>query len=202
MFRICLKNAFESSMLINIIVKMVSTRQDKDEIITLLADQLNDFKNKVIEEIKRNIFELLKEDIKKLNSKLLQTHLDNLKAQNTQLQERCSESENQIDELDQYSGRLCLRITGISTEEKETSDSILTKVKELIDESSANIPDTTVDCAYRIGKKKGKSRAVIVRFTTHRYHTLFYRARKKIKSGPKIHIDLTKKQIKEKDSVS
>ena len=37
------------------IAKMVFTRQDKDEINTLLADQLNDFKNKVIEKIKSNI---------------------------------------------------------------------------------------------------------------------------------------------------
>ena len=67
----CLKNAFESSMLTYylmllwygiFITKMVLTRKDKDEIIALLADQLNDFKNKVTEEIKRNIFDLLKED--------------------------------------------------------------------------------------------------------------------------------------------
>ena len=75
---------------------MVLTRQDKDEIIALLADQLNAFKNKVIEEIKGNIFDLLKEEIKKavkeelkevekLNSTvaLLQTHVENLKEQNT-----------------------------------------------------------------------------------------------------------------------
>ena len=37
---------------------MVFTSQDKDKIIAVLADQLNDFKNKVIEEIKSNIFEL------------------------------------------------------------------------------------------------------------------------------------------------
>ena len=47
------------------IATMVFTKQDKDEIITLLADQLNDFKNKVIEEVKSNIFELMKKDIKK-----------------------------------------------------------------------------------------------------------------------------------------
>ena len=105
---------------------MVFTSQDKDEIITLLADQLNDFKNKVIEETKSNIFALLKEDIKeainkelmeveRLNSTvaLLQTHVDSLKAQNIQLQERCSKSESQIDELEQYGRRLCLRISGI-----------------------------------------------------------------------------------------
>ena len=136
-------------------------------------------------------------EVQKLNSTvaLLQTHVDKLKAHNTQLQERCSESENQIDELEQYGRSLCLGITGISTEGKETSDSVLTKVKELIDESGVSIPDSAIDRAHGIGKKKGKSQAVIVRFTTHRHRTLFYKARKKIKSGPKIHIDLTKKQF-------
>ena len=46
--------------------KMAFMRHDNDEIITLQADQLSDFKDKVTEEIKSNIFELLKEDIKKL----------------------------------------------------------------------------------------------------------------------------------------
>ena len=54
----------------------------------------------MIEQIKSNIFELRKEDIKKVVKEelkeveklsstvgLLQTHVDNLKAQNTQLQE-------------------------------------------------------------------------------------------------------------------
>ena len=42
---------------------LLVTRQVKNEIITLLADQTNDFKDKVIEEIRSNIFALLKEDI-------------------------------------------------------------------------------------------------------------------------------------------
>ena len=48
------------------IAKMTWMRQDEDEIIALLADQLDDFKNKVIEEIKNNIYELLKTILKKL----------------------------------------------------------------------------------------------------------------------------------------
>ena len=48
------------------IAKMTLMRQGEDEIIALLADQLNDFKNKVIEEIKSNIYELLKDNIKKV----------------------------------------------------------------------------------------------------------------------------------------
>ena len=184
---------------------MVLTRQDKEEITALLVDQLNDFKNKMLEEIKSSILDLLKEDIKKLvkeelkevekvNSTvaMLKTHIENLKAQNTQLQERCVTSEKQIDELEQYGRRLCLRITGVPTEENENSDKVLTKVKKLITESGVDIPDTTIDRAHRIGKRNGKNQAIIVRFTTHRHRTRFYKARKNIKSGAKVHIDLTK----------
>ena len=152
------------------------------------------------EEIKSNIFALLKEDIKEVVNKelkeverlnstvaLLQTHVNNLKTENMQLQERCSKSESQIDELEQYGRRLCLRIPGISTDEKETSDSVLTIVKEIIDERSINIPDSTIDRARRIGKKKGKSQAVTVSFTTHRHNSLFHKAMKKIRVGKNSH---------------
>ena len=175
---------------------MVLTRQDEDEITALLADQLNAFKNKVIEEIKGNIFDLLKEEIKKvvkeelkevekLNSTvaLLQTHVENLKEQNTQLRERCLETENQIEKIEQYGRRLCLRITSIPTKEKEM---VLGKVKNLIEESGVDISD----CAHRIGKRKGSSQQIILCFTTHRHRTLFYKARKNIKSGPKVRTDI------------
>ena len=69
------------------------------------------------------------------------------------------------------------------------------KVKELIDESGVNIKDSTIDRAHRIGKKKGKSQAVIVHFTTHRHCILFYKARKKIESEPNIHKYLTNKRF-------
>ena len=169
---------------------MVLTRQDKDEITALLADQLNAFKNKVIVEIKGNIFDLLKEEIKKvvkeelkevekLNSTvaLLQTHVENLKEQSTQLRERCLETENQIEKIEQYGRRLCLRITGIPTKEKETADTVLGKVINLIEESGVDISDSTIDRVHRIGKRKGSSQQIIVCFTTHRHRTLFYKAR-------------------------
>lgn len=88
---------------------------------------------------------------------LCSTHVDSLKAQHTQLQERCSESVSQIDELEQYERSSCFRITGISTEEMETPDSVLTKDKELIDESGVTISDSAIAHAHRIGKKKGIS---------------------------------------------
>ena len=45
----------------------------------------------------------------------------------------------------------------------------------------------------RITNKKCKS--IIVRFTTFRRRTLFYRARKKLKSGFKVNLDLTKSRF-------
>ena len=81
---------------------------------------------------------------------LCSTHVDNLKAQNTELQERCSESVSQIDELEQYARSSCFHITGISTEETETPDSVLMKDKELIDESGVTISDSTIAHAHRI----------------------------------------------------
>ena len=46
---------------------------------------------------------------------------------------------------------------------------------------------------HRITNKKYKS--IIVRFTTFRRRTLFYRARKNLKSGFKVKLDLTKSRF-------
>ena len=95
------------------IAKMVFTRQDKDKIIALLANQVNDFKNKVIAMFlswwKKKFKKVLKEELRqveKLNSTvaLLQRHVENLRSQSTQLQERCSESKKKIDVLEKMVG--------------------------------------------------------------------------------------------------
>ena len=86
-------------------------------------------------------------------------------------------------------------MSGIPTKEKETADMVFGKVKNLIEESGVDISNSTIDRAHRIGKKKGSSQQIIVRFTTHRHRALLYKARKNIKSGLKVHIDLMKKRF-------
>ena len=44
--------------------------------------------------------------------------------------------------------------------------------------------------------KKDKKQAIIVKFTTFRHRTLLCRARKKLKNGVKLHIDLSRKRFK------
>ena len=56
-------------------------------------------------------------------------------------------------ELEQYGRRLCLRIEGVPSVEKKTSeDDILGKVKSTISESGCDIPNVIIDRAHRNGK--------------------------------------------------
>ena len=74
-------------------------------------------------------------------------------------------------------------------------------LQNLFKEAKVSGPDIVLDCAHRIGpgytdriiSKKCKS--VIVRFATFRHRTLFYRARKNLKSGFKVKLDLTKSRF-------
>ena len=74
----------------------------------------------------------------------------------------------------------------------------MAKVINIIKESEVQIPESVLDRAHRIGptytdNDTGKKmQSIIVRFMTFRHRTLFYANRKKIKSGARIRLDLTK----------
>ena len=108
------------------------------------------------------------------------------------------------EENEQYSRRLTLRITNIPVAnegETETADDCLEKVKEVISETGADIPDEFIDRAHRIGKvfkreEDGhEQQAMIVKFTTWRHRTRLNRKRKTLKQS-KIFLDLTKTRFK------
>ena len=78
----------------------------------------------------------------------------------------------------QYDRRLCVRVDGIPMVENETFDQVLDKVMSLM--------------THRIGKgyvdKNSKKicESIIVRFSTSRYRTKFYRSRSKLKNNVKV----------------
>ena len=49
-----------------------------------------------------------------------------------------------------------------------------------------------IDRAHRVSRTDD---TVIVRFTTFRHRTMFYRKRKELKNGVKVHLDLTKARL-------
>ena len=87
------------------------------------------------------------------------------------------------EENEQYSRRVSLRINQLplpdeESDETETSEDVLDKVKELIEEAEIEIPDDCIDRAHRVGKafvdtNGARKQQVIVRFTTWRHRTLF-----------------------------
>ena len=122
--------------------------------------------------------------------------MNTLRESNVALQEKGRNLENLVECYEQYSRRTCLRITNIPCEKDETSEKVLEKVKKLINEAGVDIPESNIDRAHRIGPQKDKKQAVIVKFTTFRHRTLLFRARRKLKNGVKLHVNISKKRFK------
>ena len=125
-----------------------------------------------------------------------------LRKQVTELQELNINSQLHNEELEQYGRRLCLSINGVPTVKDESSDDILEFTKSLFKEAKVSVPDNVLDHAHRIGPSymdritSKKCKSIIVRFTTFRHRTLFYRAIKNLKSGFMVKLDLTKSRFK------
>ena len=80
----------------------------------------------------------------------------------------------------------------------KSSDDVLDSVKSLLKEAKVDIPESVIDGAHRIGSRyldtssNNYCKIIIIRFTTFRQRTMFYRAKYKLKRGLRIKLDLTK----------
>ena len=108
--------------------------------------------------------------------------------------------ERKIDDGEQYSRRLCLRINDIDLPQQGESENCMEKVKEVLDELDCGVGIGSVDRAHRIGPKRarnsdGKVRhQMIVRFSSFTDRTKVYRSRKKVKRV-RIRLDLTRSRL-------
>ena len=192
------------------------TRQmakDIDEKIEELKEHIHQqlsFNNKHFEETCEKLFEKFKNEFKEEFAKELKKRdnkIEKLKSDKVMLQKHILEikkqnltNQSEIEELEQYGRRQCLRFEGVPTEQNETSDKVLSKVMDMCKEAGVDIPDTVIDTAHRIegayfdNKRKKNCKSIIVRFTTFRHRTMVYRAKKNIKSNVRVKLDLTKKR--------
>ena len=196
---------------------MPTLRKD-DGSVSLIKEVFDEIKDEFFNAIRENLLLKLEEkihscvedalqkvvakkndDIVKLQSdvEMLQQHVKSLKEQNEILGNKCREGHDDIlkicEENEQYSRRLCLR--GIPTVENEKSEDVLEKVREIISENQVDIPDTGLDRAHRVGPVIDDKQCVIVRFSTFRHRTLFFRKRKDF-CDMKVRLDLTKRRYK------
>ena len=137
-----------------------------------------------------------KDCIKQLSEKITKQNekIDSLEAKVEFLEYHIRRLEESVGDQDQYNCRLCLRIAGVPITgegKNESGEQYLAKVKQVFQALNVNLPDTATDRAHRIGR----GHQMIVRFTSWRYRTLVYRARRTKDSPYKIRLDLTKKRL-------
>ena len=170
-----------------------------DEVAAVLDEKLSTLKSEIVSEVKDSIINLFHEKLKEKDEKIiqlestvamLQMNVSNLKQTN----------EKNLEELEQYGRRLCLRVDGVPHKEVESSTEVFKTIKKKIKEVGADIPDLVIDRAHRIGlpyvdnTTKVKTQSIIVRFTTFRHRTMFYSKRKKLSGDVRVKLDLTKER--------
>ena len=156
----------------------------------LNTDRQIDNKHRLILEIKTDLQN--KATSSKLDELLLEIRAEDVKieifeSQVAVLQNTVKLLSAKCDGNEQYSRRVSLRFNNIplpANDEDEIVDDVLVKVRNLFDEAEVDIPDNCIDRVHRVGKlivgdDGARKQQVIVKFTTWRHRTRFYRSRKK-----------------------
>ena len=138
--------------------------------------------NNFVADLKKEITKEIQHEVSK-QCKQLDSENKMLKKQVAELPEFNVNNQSRNEELEQYGRRLCLRIDGVPTVKDESSDDVLEFTKFLFKETKVAIPDKVLDHAHGIGP------SYKARITNN------YRARKKLKSGFKVKLDLTKSRF-------
>jgi precorrin-6B methylase 1 len=99
----------------------------------------------------------------------------------TSLESQLVRVENMANDNEQYSRRHNVRISGF---EEERIEDCITKVVQFCNEKlKVDLSDQNIDRAHRVGKpKENRSRAIIVRFKSHKDKIAVLRQRKELKS--------------------
>ena len=144
----------------------------------------------------QNIIQKYKNQLQEISSTVAMQHVTNLKQETRTFKKKTRKDrqdlEKYCEENQQYSSRLYPRIKSMKKQENESCEKVLEAVKCLFTELSINIPDAYIDLAHRVNRT---DETVIVNFTKFRYRTLFYRKRKELKNGLKVHLVLTKARL-------
>ena len=163
----------------------------------------SDVNNNTLENFKSEI----KSDLQKLQDKIynkikaLESDKKLLQQQVTALAQQGKETQQRYDELEQYGHRLCLRIDSVPKQNNENAEDVFKFVKGLIEKvPDLEISGAVIDRAHRTGpgytdiKTQKVCKSIIVRFTTFRHRTAFYRARRSIGNRAQVRLDLTKRR--------
>ena len=112
--------------------------------------------------------------------KSLKEELKESREENKQTREELKETREQLNDLEQYSRRLCLNISGIPEGgASEVTERLVIDTAKL---AGVNVAPLDIDTSHRIGTAQpGKDRTIIVRFNSFKTRQEMYSARKELR---------------------
>ena len=106
------------------------------------------------------------------------------------------ELNNKTDNLEQYSRRSNLRIYGVMESNRENTDNLVVNIAQ--EKLGVSLSPDDIDRSHRIGKpRRGKPRAIIVKFSSYKKRMEIFKNKSKLKgSSLTIREDLTSLRMK------
>ncbi|XP_070547400.1 uncharacterized protein [Ptychodera flava] len=112
-----------------------------------------------------------------------QREIQNLKSENTRLRDELKTTTDKLNDLQQYTCRNTLELTGIPQQEKEDTDAVVVKVAAA---AGINITTKDIDISHRLPSRSQQQShhqpaTIIVKFVRRRVRNQIYSARKNLK---------------------
>lgn len=102
-------------------------------------------------------------------------------AEIVELKQELKDTKRQLNEIEQYSRRNCINISGIPEKKGEDTDKMVLEVCRI---AGAKVEECDIDLSHRIGKPtEGKTRRIIVRFAKVSKRNDMYAARRKLREA-------------------
>ena len=135
-------------------------------------------------DMKKALMECLKDrEVTTLLGELMRTAVAEMMAAKdteiAELKDQLRRTNDQLNDLEQYSRRLCMNISGIPETAGESTDRIVTDLAKM---AGVTVTPADIDRTHRIGKPSdGKNRNIIVRFTNFPKRQELYNARRELR---------------------
>ena len=150
----------------------------REEVMAPIIREISELRQELKEvrsERDREISEL-REELKEARSEQEQE----LKDVRSALQQELAEVRSELNELEQYSRRSCLNISGIPETATESTDRI---VRDVAAAAGVTLTPADIERSHRVGRQQNeKSRTIIVKLSSHSRDAL-YAARKNLRSA-------------------
>ena len=141
-----------------------------------------DIKEALIVAMKESVMQdLIKEHVRAAVAEAVRTK----DAEIQELREELEDTKTKLNELEQYSRRLCLSVTGVPESANENTNRLVTDLAKM---AGVNLSPGDIDTSHRVGPTKpGKTRAIIVRFAHFPARQALYNARRQLRKPSSFH---------------